>query len=303
MEPRLKDSNIKKSAFSLLEASIVILIISILIAAVASGYQIISSAKIASARQQTQNSPVQNMDSVKIWLDATAKRGLKDREASDNEVRANSGVSIWYDQNPNSDLRHDAVSPSVLNNPKYYKKCIKSLPCLKFNGTNYMAINNISDLENNDYSIFIIEQRQSNNVNNPIIGKSTSFSSNNSIEIYYYNNRIRISQGENSSNYYEFNANPTINNFNIAKPRLHSIINKSNYLTHYLNKNLSSTANSAIFSQINNLNNIIIGANNDGSNINYYVGDIGEIIFFNKALTNVERKSVEYYLLEKWNID
>ena len=35
---------------------------------------------------------------------------------------------------------------------------------------------------------------------------------------------------------------------------------------------------------------------------NYYKGYIGEIIMFNRALSNTERADIELYLSTKWNI-
>ena len=36
--------------------------------------------------------------------------------------------------------------------------------------------------------------------------------------------------------------------------------------------------------------------------INYYKGDIAEIIMFNRALSEKDRQSVESYLSKKWSI-
>ena len=47
--------------------------------------------------------------------------------------------------------------------------------------------------------------------------------------------------------------------------------------------------------------NNFIGRRSD-SNIRYFDGDLAELIVYEKATSDSERKSVEEYLSQKWNI-
>ncbi len=58
------------SAFSLIELSIVILIIGTLIAGVTQGSRLVRISKLRTAQNQTSTSPVSSIDGLALWLDA-----------------------------------------------------------------------------------------------------------------------------------------------------------------------------------------------------------------------------------------
>ena len=63
--------NKNNKAFSLIELSIVILVISLLVVGVTKGSRLMSEAKLKSAQALTSSSPVNAMTGVVLWLDAT----------------------------------------------------------------------------------------------------------------------------------------------------------------------------------------------------------------------------------------
>ena len=63
----------KITAFSLIELSIVILVIGLLIAGAIQGSNMISKAALSSARTLTESSPVNSIRSLFIWFDSTSK--------------------------------------------------------------------------------------------------------------------------------------------------------------------------------------------------------------------------------------
>ena len=63
--------NKKLLAFSLIELSIVVLIIGILIAGVTQGSRLIRQSKIKTAQNQTTNSPVNSITGLNLWLETT----------------------------------------------------------------------------------------------------------------------------------------------------------------------------------------------------------------------------------------
>ena len=65
----------KKNAFSLIELSIVILIIGILVAGVTTSSRLIRAMKLISAKQLTQSSPVLTISDLLAWFEPT-KEGI-----------------------------------------------------------------------------------------------------------------------------------------------------------------------------------------------------------------------------------
>ncbi len=296
----------KKTAFSLFELSIVILIIGIIVAGISSMSYIVDMSFMANAQKQTINSPVQNMNSAYLWLETTLENSLEESEKEDSDMISVDGVSVWHDINPRAIRKKTITSPTSANYPKFYQNCINELPCLRFDGNDdYFIVDNFS-LENSDYSIFVVEQRRSSG-NNPFFGKNSSTLNNSAIEAgYNSNNTIFLSQGSGQNNAYNFS--PSISNFSSPKARLHSFINStltsgSSTAKHFLNGHSPESASSLIgsFSSITNFAKLTIALNKTSS-LNYFNGDLGEIIIFDKALSELERTSVEQYLISKWHI-
>jgi prepilin-type N-terminal cleavage/methylation domain-containing protein len=86
-----KNSNkkTKKFAFSLIELSIVILVIGILMVGVSQGYNIVRSAQISNARSITAKSPIQQMSGLLAWYETSWKESLIQSELK--ERAANTG--------------------------------------------------------------------------------------------------------------------------------------------------------------------------------------------------------------------
>ena len=94
---------ISAKAFSLIELSIVILIIGILIAGVTQGSRLVSAMKLNTARTVTQSSEVNSITGVVTWLESTADKSFDDAEETDGSI-----ITNWYDINPQSLLKNNA---------------------------------------------------------------------------------------------------------------------------------------------------------------------------------------------------
>ena len=76
---------IKRKAFSLLEISIVIIIIGVLIAGFVQAIEMFSEASLKSARNLSKLSRVSRIEDLTLWLDATASEAF-DKEKDDNSI-------------------------------------------------------------------------------------------------------------------------------------------------------------------------------------------------------------------------
>jgi prepilin-type N-terminal cleavage/methylation domain-containing protein len=104
----------KSRAFSLIELSIVILIIGILIAGVTQSSRLLRQAKLSTAQTLTKSSPVSGIKGLLIWLEPTLDDSFLSAEADDG-----AGAHQWNDINPQSSSKYYAVIDSDGDVPLY----------------------------------------------------------------------------------------------------------------------------------------------------------------------------------------
>lgn len=304
-------TNLKnKTAFSLIELSIVILIIGIIIAGVTQSSRLIRQFKISAARSQTQSGPVSSIKDLSAWFETTLPTSLIDAEAEDSALTGGTTVSYWYDINNSSTAKRDASGGGASTLPYYYANCMSGLPCIRFDGTNDLLTFDGSFLVGVDYTIFVVEQRRAATANY-FLGNTASPSTNTAIEFGYTGTSVvRFAQGS-SANYYTVGTSPAIAAYTAPSPRLHSFVNATianggtSTFSHYLNGSATASSLTSVgtpaLSTLTAYANAAIGSNNSGG-ASYFNGDIGELIFYSRALKSEERVAVEDYLLKKWAI-
>ena len=85
----------QNKAFSLIELSIVVLVIGILIAGVIQGSGMLVDSRLKSARALTRSSPVNGIKDLALWLETTSAESFLSSEA-ENGTR----LTLWNDINP-----------------------------------------------------------------------------------------------------------------------------------------------------------------------------------------------------------
>jgi prepilin-type N-terminal cleavage/methylation domain-containing protein len=125
----------KSRAFSLIELSIVILIIGILVAGVTQGSRVVAQMKLSTARSLTRGSDVNGISDICLWLDVTAEGMLSNASGSTN-VGDGDTVSAWADQNPQKTARYSFAQGTNAMRPIYKANGINGLPTLYFDATN-----------------------------------------------------------------------------------------------------------------------------------------------------------------------
>ena len=277
-------SNSLRSAFSLVELSIVVLIMGATTASLVGANNMIKKSRLVKAKSETSSSPVKNMNGLILWYEATM-------EASTNAATNGTNISVWNDLSPN---KTNATQATSGNQPQYIDSAINKLPAIKFDGSNDLMNFVGSAIANNNYTIIVVEQRRDGRSNNYFLGGTGS--GNNSNLYLGYSDNSHIIHGQ-TSNYYTIN---TASYGFFSTPKIHIFTHNSNSGKKYYQNtgSLGSGAETSPKALVN-----YTGARIGGNSSNFYYGDIGEIIAFNRTLNDVERSSIENYLAKKWYIN
>jgi prepilin-type N-terminal cleavage/methylation domain-containing protein len=285
-----------KKAFSLIELSIVILIIGILIAGVTQGSRLVAQFRISNARSLTQSSPVASIKGLISWYETTSEKSFLESETEDELT-----ISNWYDINPQSITKLDMPQSTSGNRPFYDINAINNLPALRFNGSNrYFEKSYVAELNPDNFTMFFVAKVASIPDHGALISSRSGLTFRGYI---FYTNPSSVSPptafnmwGGNGSNW---GSGQTPVNITIGQTYVLSVTyNGSSIVTYSAGTNMGSRSDTLL---ANNTTNIRIGAGaNEGAAAYFYDGHIGEIIIYDRALKNEERNSVEKYLGQKW---
>ena len=226
--------------------------------------------------------PINGIKGSALWLETAVDASFDETELSDGDA-----VSVWYDNRSNAANKPNIT---VAGTGPVYSNTINYVHAVKFSGSsaNHLQIADPTFLNNANYTIFILEKRQSNAANNYFFGENPSGTANQNIALgYSLDGTVIHSQGTNS---YTSNVSSYADSNN--KARIFTFIHDSSSgKKTYINGVLAAqnSDNSAISGLTTNL---AIGKS--------YTGEIGEIAIFTRALKNEERKAIEDYIGKKW---
>lgn len=293
----------KRQAFSLIELSIVILVIAILITGIIQARNIINKFQLQTARSLTNSSPTLSINGLELWLETTSLDSFSGAYP-DNLDR----ISLWKDLNAQSATKNNATQSNSSLRPYFYENVINGLPGMYFApGTNQILNGsypiNSKNSATGSFSFFLVA------VSNESVNFQTAFDTGvwNNLGWAFnklqsaYNNKLRL--------IFCFNANcPAYDTASFAPKdviQIYSVtVDDSKKLWFYINGAQAYTAT--------NLNVIPISTigykvGNDQAWINAlgsgaWRGYIGEIIVYNRFLKADERKAIEKYLSQKWKV-
>jgi len=293
-----------KQAFSLVQLSIVVLILGILLVGISNYNNLVSKASLISAQKITKSSGVLKIENIALWLDTTALNSFKvDNVAGTSflpDISDKQTVGWWQDVNLQKvySARLNLLADNLTNRPKYYVSAINNLPALYFDGNDFLRTENLPTnilADQNEISIFVVQNVKSSNLATFTINSSTQATENAGERIMlnaYYNNIFYFDFG-NFNNSDRITKTYTSQSY-LAKPQLISAIKNGNSSSFFINAKLEATQ--ATTSQINtNLSRYL----EIGTSFNGY---IGEILIFNRAIKVREKALIEKYLLNKWKI-
>lgn len=277
-----------RTAFSLLEVAIVIVIIGALIAGVIGSKHLIKKARVNSAQASTRSSPISGILSNKLWLDSSL-----DVETLGDDLSTGDAISNWTDNSSNK----SSISVSAVGLGPTYSNSINYVQAVRFDSTsatNHLELSNPEFLNGTDYTIIITEKRIDTNSSgggNYLLGASGGFAIG-----YESGTAIIQTHGEAASSDNQANIEALSSYSN--KPRVislsHSIVDGNKiYINGTLANEDTSDEAKEHLSGLSTPNKLKIGNN--------YNGEIGEIAIFTSNLKSSLRKDVENYMMQKWN--
>jgi prepilin-type N-terminal cleavage/methylation domain-containing protein len=300
--------NKNNKAFSLIELSIVILVIGILVVGVTKGSRLMSEAKLKSAQALTSSSPVNAMTGVVLWLDATdASTIATGAIATSTYGDPNDGsfVAKWKDHNPQlvNSSKQELAALADLNRPVYTKNGINGLPTVSFDSasSDYLKSSN-SAIASGKTSYTMVAVWQTNSLSTGMIfaqgGCSIGANEGSAAGMYSKNDGIIASWGCGANSDLGSGSNKySAKNPNIAIAQ----VNKSltNHMSLYLN---STTPASGAPATVANLISAPIFVGTESGTSNFFNGYISELIVFDRSLTVSEIADVMGYLSKKYSI-
>ena len=285
----------KKFAFSLIEISVVILVIGILISGVSSGIDLYNDFNLSKARNLTKNSRVNRISNLELWLETTLDESLRPSQKIQD-----TNISTWFDINIQSNQKKTASQSITAQQPKYIPQTFNnSIPALRFDGVDDNFPVDVAFMNGASFTIFVVEQRRSSSNNLYFFGGG----GNGVFHLGYADiSTIRAGQyGTANVNFLVY----TVSAFKNTKitPYIHSfILSATNGKKYWINGGTTPDKSSNNLSALTNFSGYIGVTGYAGANLAYYCGDIGEIIIFSRELTDKERIEIEKYLSNKFNI-
>jgi prepilin-type N-terminal cleavage/methylation domain-containing protein len=285
-----------KKAFSLIEISMVILIIGMLIAGISQGIDLYQDSRLATARALTKSSRVGRIPDLVSWYETTAENIFSSGTTSFQnieKVQANQKINRWKDSNPNSIFKYDASQTSSANQPKIIFDKDSSLPIVRFDSPSFLNLpDGTVPYGNSEYTVIFISKVDVSG-NYGVLG-SGNYGIENQTNAFRYD-----SVGKMVNYWWHVDlsspTNTTINNkFQIFIFDYNKSI-RNLYVDGVLKNYISSTIKPR---ESTNLNNTI----GKTYSVEYLVGSIAELIIYDRALLNSERKDIEKYLSKKWSI-
>ncbi len=221
-----------------------------------------------------------------------------------DQVQATGGtVSTWMDQGP---FHHDAAQGNGVLQPALVPGAINGLPVLRFNN-NFLTIPDSPTLRPNQYTIFAIAKENSTATYQTLLCRQYQESG---AWNYPYVTFIVDPFGVNGGNYVRsavatdqglFEANNG-NKYDLSQ--FHALEWKFDGVNQYL---YSDTNLVGVVASPGNLNygggpaNLTIGTRSDLATGENLYADVAELIVYNRALTDFEKRQVETYLAERYN--
>ena len=286
----------KSRAFSLIELSIVILIIGILIAGITQASRLVRESKLKTAQTLTKSSPVAGIPGLALWLEPTLDESFAIAGGAD-QAEEGAIVNQWNDINPQSSskyfMNNDTSAVTYSSSAGAY-----GLPSVRFDADGALNLSNDTFANSGTdvglpikyLTYFIVYQTADSGANVEV--ENDSDATGYTVR-YDHTTSARSFEYPQGAGSLQTTGGPTPSVAEIVSITLDST--SSNMYVNGVNAASISGLASATSSGSSDG---IFQLNNNGSEAENF----SELIIFDRALKNEERQSVEEYLGKKYGI-
>jgi prepilin-type N-terminal cleavage/methylation domain-containing protein len=281
-----------KSAFTLLELVVVMMLIGIIVGGIMQGSSLVTSSRLASARSLTSKAPISNISGLIAWFESSHKNSFLGNQSFDS-----ANISEWRDISPSSILNQKNKLTKTANiNTTYAIASINKIPAVNFKNNDKISLNNFYQGSLNRATICVVFR--------PNFSPTTTASV--LIDSYFNQDSFYLGIKSNAVN---LNAGTDANTASVTNPA--SFSNGRDYVvcaifngaqsSAYVNNALSLAGGGYISAGTNAMNGLTIGSDRGGSLA--FNGSIAEVIIYNRPLKLQERRDVMIYLAKKYRIN
>ena len=304
-----------KLAFSLIEISVVMLIVGILIAGISQGIDLYEDIKIATTKDITKKSIVGRISDLVGWWETSL-----DESFDKNAKYEGAEITKWIDINPQS-INKLLLTSNSNSRPTIKMKGINGLPSIEFdynstNGKCKYFFNNNFNLTSEQTFFIVFNQKYLGDGGGMLIGTSKigGIPSSNYLLVIQTNPsssrklRYSVTTGATSA---DINANSIYSDENINENKDYVVgivknISQGYYQTQ-INKTVKKLDVANIEERSINYHRILIGTfsgtcSSGAGSLRQFYGQISEIIIYGKALRTKEYEEVMKYLFKKYDI-
>jgi prepilin-type N-terminal cleavage/methylation domain-containing protein len=288
-----------QKAFSLVELSMVILIIGILIAGVSQGIDLYGDFKLASARNLTSGSIVARVPNLSMWWETTMETSFINSRPNEGDL-----INRWNDINSQRVMKVNLLNaPNDATRPTYKASAINGLPALKFSNAQNLRsadINGDSFFSNNEITVFLLQNTTGGQDSTMSWVPTTNNLDAGGSEIARFNLHL----SHNNIFYFDFGGRIEASGADASfkKNNLFSFKRSGSEMNMRLNGQQISYS-SSIAGIISNsyIAPFVVGKLRTDYNYQFE-GLIGEIIIYGSGLHINEIQKIEAYLAKKWGI-
>lgn len=251
------------------------------------------TALVAIVYSVTAQGPGNVSSGLRLWLDADAL-----------SLNNNDPVPSWTDQSGNS---NHATQDTTDFQPTFKTNVINGKPVVQFSTNDYLGFDG-SIIANTDYTIFAVVKRTSSGASGSTSGHHYFLGGSNAT----MNNNLHVGWSGNNTfthRQYTNDYNMRVPTYNANDPaslytlRHSSSLGKHTYINgglRGLNMNAASTGRLA---NLQSWTGASIGRYLAGTINTRFNGWVAELIIYNRYLSETERKAVEAYIKNKYNLD
>jgi len=276
----MKMQKIYQKAFSLLEIAVIFVIIGLIAYGIMFGNAVVDRARVIKMRDQTKSFSSSSFNkNLAFWIEPSMPNAYK---VSD------SGIITVTDRAVFDGKKTDVEAPSSAGSPVYTSGVINGLPAFYFDGTNdYLQNDSVGILTSKVHTVFFVILADSVASSDTVYGFNNGSSD---IEVMNANaSSITVTTSGGSPVLYS----GTVGNLALVG----AFTTNGSTFTFYKNGTSSYSSSNSTLPAFSN--SFYVGREAGGD---YFKGYIGELLIYDKALSNSERQEVETYLMAKWKI-